>query len=86
MSTYLSIFSSETRGGGGKLKYERGQRSGINQISYVKETNVCSNNPCHITKMIATSIYGKNTLKFSFLEPEGRSPKALVCSIEDEGL
>ena len=33
---------------------------------------VCSNGPGHMTKMAATPIYGKNPLKISSPEPEGR--------------
>ena len=39
----------------------------------------------HMTKMAATSIYGKNLLKSSSPEPEGRLPWDLVCSIGDVG-
>ena len=38
----------------------------------------------HMTKMAATPIYGKNPLKSS-LEPEGRCPWDLACSIGDVG-
>ena len=37
----------------------------------------------HMTKMTTMPIYGKNPLKFSSPEPEGRSPLDLVCSIGD---
>ena len=39
----------------------------------------------HMTKMAATPIYGKNPLKTSSPEPEGRWPWGLVCSIGDVG-
>ena len=35
-------------------------------------TKVCSNGPGHMTKMAAMPIYGKNPLKSSSPEPEGR--------------
>ena len=38
-----------------------------------------------MTKMAATPIYGKSHLKSSSLEPEGRWPCDLVCSIGDVG-
>ena len=38
-----------------------------------------------MTKMAATPIYGKNSLKSSSSEPEGRWPWDLVCSIGDVG-
>ena len=44
-------------------------------------TKVCSNGVGHMTKMTAMPIYGKN-LKISSLEPKGRWPWKLVCSIE----
>ena len=37
----------------------------------------------HMTKMAATSIYGKTTQKSSSPEPVGRFPRNLVCSIGD---
>ena len=39
----------------------------------------------HMTKMASTPIYGKNPLKSSSLEPEGRCSWDLVCSIGDVG-
>ena len=39
--------------------------------------------PDHKTKMAATPIYGKTTLKPSTPEQEGRWPLDLVCSMED---
>ena len=44
-------------------------------------TKVCSNGPGHLTKMAAMPIYGKNLKKSSSLEPKGRWPWNLVCSI-----
>ena len=43
------------------------------------ETKVCSNDPGHMTNM--TDIYGKNLKNLSSLEPKGRIPWKLVCSI-----
>ena len=40
-----------------------------------------SNGPELMTKMAATPIYGKNSLKSSSQDPEGRWPWELVCSI-----
>ena len=34
-------------------------------------TKVCSNVPCHVTKMAAMPIYGENPIKTSSLEPKG---------------
>ena len=59
-----NIFSSTTTGPI-KLKFhmETPQDAG---------TKVCSNGPGHMTKMAAAHIYGKNPLKSSSPEPEGR--------------
>ena len=38
-----------------------------------------------MTKMAAMPIYGKNTLKFSSLKPEGQCPSNLVYSIRVSG-
>ena len=46
-------------------------------------TKVCINGLGHMTKMAAMSIYGKNFKKSSSLEPAGRFPRNLVCSIGD---
>ena len=43
----------------------------------------CINGPGHMTKMVATPIYGKNLKKSSSPEPAGRFPRNLVCSIGD---
>ena len=45
-------------------------------------TNVCSNGPGHMTKIAVMPIDGKTFLKSSTLEPKGRWPWHLVCSIE----
>ena len=42
---------------------------------------MCVNGPGHMTKMTTIPIYGKNPLKSSSPEPEGRRPWDLVCSI-----
>ena len=42
---------------------------------------ICSNGPGHMTKMAAMPIYGKN-IKNSYLEPKGRWPWKLICSIK----
>ena len=44
-------------------------------------TKVWSNSVEHMTKMAAMPICGKNLKKSSFLEPKGRWPWKLVCSI-----
>ena len=63
-STFSNLFFSETTGPI-KLKFymETPRDAG---------TKVCSNGPDHMTKMAATPIYGKNSLKSSSPEPEGR--------------
>ena len=44
-------------------------------------TKICSNGPGHMTKMAVMPIYGENLKKSSSLEPKGRWPWNLVCSI-----
>ena len=44
-------------------------------------TKVWSNGLFHLTKLAAMPIYGKNLKKSSSLEPKGRWPWKLVCSI-----
>ena len=48
---------------------------------YDKLATICAIYVGHMTKMTATPIYGKNPLKISSLEPEGRLPWDLVFSI-----
>ena len=50
-----------------------------------KEIEVYSNNFGRLTKMATMTIYGKTLQKSSSLEPVGRLPWNLVCSIEDSG-
>ena len=50
-----------------------------------KESNLTINGPGHMTKMAATSIYGKNPFRSSSPEPESQWPWDLVCSIGDVG-
>ena len=45
-------------------------------------TKACSNGPGHMIKMATMPIYCKNLWKSSSLEPKGRWPWNLVCSIE----
>ena len=41
----------------------------------------CSNGSGHMTKVVATLIYGKNMKNSSSLEPKSRWPWKLICSI-----
>ena len=45
-------------------------------------TIFCSRHLGHMTKMAATSLYGKNPQKYSSPEPAGRFSRNLVCSIK----
>ena len=53
------------------------------ELPWVGGTKVCSRHLGHVTKMAATPIYGKTLQKSSSLEPAGRLPRNLVCSIGD---
>ena len=44
-------------------------------------SNVCLTSLCHMTKMAAVLIYGKNMKNSSSLEPNGRWPWRFICSI-----
>ena len=57
-STFSNIFSSETTGTI-ELKFHM-------ETPRDAGTIVCSNGPGHMTKMAATPIYGKNSLKIFF--------------------
>ena len=87
VSTFSNIFSSETTGPI-KAKFHM-------QTPWDGGTKVCSNGPCHMTKMAAMPIYGKN-LKKNNSSPEpmtlklGLQHRVLeyyqVCSNDDPGL
>ena len=53
------------------------------QPPWVGGTKFCARHLGHMTKMAATSIYGKNPSKSSSPKPAGRFPRNLVCSIWD---
>ena len=55
------------------------------KTSYDKLAKIYAKYFGHMTKMATTPIYGWNHLKSSSLEPEGRWPWDLVCSIGDVG-
>ena len=50
---------------------------------WVGGTIFCLRHLCHMTKMAATPIYGKNPQKSSSPEPAGEFLRNLVCSIGD---
>ena len=73
MSTFSSIFSSETTGPiEAKFHMEPPWDWG---------TKVCSNSPGHMIKMTAMPIYGKNLKKSSSPEPKSRWLWHFVCYI-----
>ena len=62
-STFLNFFSLETaRPNEAKFHVDHPWDGG---------TNICSNGPDHMTKMVAMPIHGKNFKKSSSLEPNG---------------
>ena len=72
-STFLNFFSLETaRPIDDKFHVDHPWDGGM---------KICSNGPGHMTKMAAMPIYGKN-IKNSSLEPKGRWPWKLICSIK----
>ena len=73
LSTFSNIFSSETTGLI-EAKFHL-------EPPWDRGTKVYSNGPGHMTKMATMPIYGKNLKKSSSLEPKGRWPWNLVCSI-----
>ena len=64
MSTFSSIFSSETTGQIEAKFHMKPPSDG--------GTKVCSNGPGHMTKMAAMPIYGKNLKQSSSPKPKGR--------------
>ena len=72
-STCSNIFSSETTEPI-KLKFHM-------ETPWDAGTKVCSNGPCHMTRIDATTVYGKNPLEIFFSRT--RRPMSLVCSVGD---
>ena len=72
-STFSNVFSSET-GRPIEAKFHM-------KPPWDGRTKFCSNGLGRMTNMAAMLIYGKNFKKSSSLEPKGRWPWKLVCSI-----